>query len=337
MDGLASQLEKFLYDIQSEPGMCAFQSTTVNAGTPGSKLGLLRALLEREADKLRGGEPTVKFAGNYNEHGLVALNSRLARDPAGKPTSETGSESYSKNVKTKYEPQSGLIKQATKKRRKKNVSYDSSSEEELAADVSAITTANIYQHVIAIVNQQAKASKGPCFKFARGACSDEHCKWSHDSSQQTTSRQENRQVPTGRERQQGESRRSRESSNNNFRQNHAGASRPTSTPFYQRDATRGSAPKSYEERNFTPRSEHANSSYRGGKGGKGKVIPSFQPPSGACSAMIKKGICTNSGCRDKHGAWTVGVPPCHHIADGTPCIFIWSSRGCRFAHKAKNA
>ena len=72
MDGLASQLEKFLYDIQSEPGTCAFQSTTVNAGTPGSKLGVLRALLEREADKLRGGEPAVKFAGNYNEHGLVA-------------------------------------------------------------------------------------------------------------------------------------------------------------------------------------------------------------------------------------------------------------------------
>ena len=97
--------------------------------------------------------------------------------------------------------------------------------------VSAITTANIYQHVMAIVNQQAKASKGPCFKFARGACSDEHCKWSHDSAQQTTSRQENRQAPMGRERQQREFRGPRESSNNNFRQNHAGTSRPTNTPF----------------------------------------------------------------------------------------------------------
>ena len=140
-----------------------------------------------------------------------------------------------------------------------------------------------------------------------------------------------------RERQQRDFREPHESSNNNFRQNHGGTSKPTNTSFYQRDATRGSTSRNFEERNFTPRSEQANSSYRGGKGGKGKVTPSFQPPSGACSEMIKRGICTSSGCRDKHGAWTVGVLPCHHIADGTPCTFIWSSRGCKFEHKTKNA
>ena len=133
--------------------------------------------MDGEAHKLKSIEPAVRFADDYEEHGLVALNSRLARDPAGKPTSETCSESYSKNVKTKYEPQGGLNKQAAKKRGKKDIPHDSSSEEEPAADVSAITTAeNIYRHVLAIVNQQEKANKMPCFKFARGACSDDQCK-----------------------------------------------------------------------------------------------------------------------------------------------------------------
>ena len=140
--GVDTDTRLFTIMADNLPSEYRFLYFIVNTGTaPGSKLGALRVLLDGEAHKLKSSEPAVRFADDYEEHGLVALNSRLARDPAGKPTSETCSESYSKNVKTKYEPQGGLNKQAAKKRGKKDIPHDSSSEEEPAADVSAITTA----------------------------------------------------------------------------------------------------------------------------------------------------------------------------------------------------
>ena len=63
----------------------------------GEKIGALRVLLEGEAHKLKSREPVVSFADDEQEgHSMVALNSRLARDPSGKATSETCSESYTK-------------------------------------------------------------------------------------------------------------------------------------------------------------------------------------------------------------------------------------------------
>ena len=159
----------------------------------GSRFGALRVLLEGEAHKLKKNEPKITFEEEGKEHGLVALNSRLARDPAGKATSETCLESYSKNVKTRYEPQGGLNKQPKKKRRK--VSHDSSSEEEPPADVAVVTAENIYEQVMAIAEKNA-ASKLECFKFAKGNCRDEQCRWSQDSSSKNSDR---RTSQSGRE------------------------------------------------------------------------------------------------------------------------------------------
>ena len=163
------------------------------AAKVGSRFGVLRVLLEGEAHKLKRNEPKITFEEEGKEHGLVALNSRLARDPAGKATSKTCSESYSKNVKTRYEPQGGLNKRPKKKRRK--VSHNSSSEEELPADVAVVTAESIYEQVMAIAEKNA-ANKMECFKFAKGNCRDEQCRWSHDGSNKNFDR---RTSQSGRE------------------------------------------------------------------------------------------------------------------------------------------
>ena len=101
----------------------------------GERFGVLRTFLETESHKIEEQEPKVTFTQEEETgHAYVALNSRLARDPAGKATSETCSESYSKNVKTKFEPQRGLQKE-TKKRGRKHASLnDSSSDEDRPAE-----------------------------------------------------------------------------------------------------------------------------------------------------------------------------------------------------------
>ena len=93
------------------------------------------------------------------EHARVALSSRLARDPAGNATSETGSESYSMNVKTRFESQRGLLEDTKKRGRRHASLHDSSSDEERPADVASIMGANISKQAMAIATQKQNEKK----------------------------------------------------------------------------------------------------------------------------------------------------------------------------------
>jgi hypothetical protein len=339
----ATDTDNRLFTILADnlPEVYRFLYFTVSRDTPvGDRFGALRVLLEGEAHKLKGREPVVSFADDEQEgHSMVALNSRLARDPAGKATSETCSESYTKNVETKFEPQSGPSKKKAKKQRKKASSNldDSSSEEESRVDVAAIAASDFCNKVLAIM-EKTSGSKQECFKFAKGGCKQYSCRYSHDGPQKFPTSDTARRPMYEQDRGAADKKRGRSPPPHN-------SQKYTTQNF-----------KNFDDSERREKSQAATLSYRGeqpqnfnrdqprgskgGKGGKGKGghhLPNIQPPRDACEQVVRKGTCEERRCRANHGKSATEEKECHHIRDGTACPFIWMSRGCRMSHKSKNA
>ena len=275
--------------------------------------------------------PKVTFEEGSKENGFVALNSRMTRDPDGKPTSKTRSENYSKNVQTKYEPQGGLKKQT--KKRIRNREHDSSSEEDPPADVSAVTASDIYRQVLKIAEQRSAGSKTEGPKVAEGTYKSEQNKWSNSDSNWDISHQHKH--PGAREARSTENRRGRSPPQNNSQFNPSQNQENRGGPYYRERKQTNDPSFRSEQRTSGYGQTQKYAGSRSGKGGHHNFHR--KPPAEACKDMLKGGICITGGCTSKHGKHMKEEKECHHIGDGTPCPHIWKEDGCKFSHQSKNA
>ena len=191
------------------PAAYALMRLLVERDAPeGTKFAALCIAIEGEANFVNEHTPqttTVSFLDASQEHmANVALASRIAKDPRGKPVKESHSESYSKSVSTDYEMK------AKREKRKKPEQGDESEGETLEPEgVMALQSydnphfEHLWNRVLALeasgtpavplVIAPKRSTTLACFDFRnKGKCErGEQCHFLHDSTKS--------QNPTGYE------------------------------------------------------------------------------------------------------------------------------------------
>ena len=163
------------------------RSDVENRSAVGAKFATLCISLEGEADfqkENHNSNSRVHFLDTETEEAHmahVALTTRIAKDPNGRPVSELITEKYQKEVSTNYK-----LKKGDKRRRKE----DGEDEEEEKDDIPKVHkiapeidphTELLWNRVLTLESQDRKAVNLPCFDFAKGSCAKNRCQYSHDN------------------------------------------------------------------------------------------------------------------------------------------------------------
>ena len=323
----------------------------------------LRNAVEAEVNATRSVNSNTQSDNDQPPHqSLVALTSRLSRDPRSKAVSEKHTENFSREISTLFlahgakRSKTGDKHKQEKEGKKKKArvsELESESEEEPSADVAMVTPKNFFQQVMAIATNHANSGNTGEKKESM----PEQVKAPvHASTDQTFDMLERVMAIMAR---QGTTKQpcfafQKGSCNKNscpYEHSLVHKENPPQTPQSssrervrdkyddrRRSSREGEPRREYgrDRDHHYPTDRHSRHDYpqqKGGKGGKGGKGQGSKWVEGDCPQMSETSACDKGDCDLSHGKYDKKSSQlCPKVTRQTHCHFLWSRTGCKFQH-----
>ena len=272
---------------------------------------------------------------------VAAIKGKLEKDPSARLTKEERTDTKATQVKSTFRP---VMK------RKAAEESETSQEEEDEGRAKAvhfldtqIEDPNSLHSLVGIIRglsermdtltqntSTAARPRAVCFAFQKGKCERQNCTFAHEDAQGRRSPGPAYQPPAQRPRYE-------QAENSQQRQQQQ---QPQRQQVDCHNFKRGACSRTNCKFSHGNQQPSSNSNYnRGGEvSGRREYRQDNrseeQQPAKACNQMWNEGSCTKQNCTWEHGncaaPGSAGV--CNSFRDRKHCIFIFSSRGCRFTH-----
>ena len=331
--------------------------------TPTKKGGTFQHLVSKIYDTLQQDSEMQKDSKEQKKKSVTfghvaAIKGKLEKDPSARLTKEERTDTKATQVKSTFRPM-------MKRKAAEEPETEEEEEEEGRAKAvhfldTQIEDPNSLHSIVGIIRglsermdtltQNTSAAARPravCFAFKKGKCERQNCTFAHEDAQGRQSPGPAYQPPTqrphyeqaGNSRQQQQQPQQQQAECNNFKR---GACSRTNCRFSHGNAGGNQQPNNSNNYSNGRGYQQPNSNSNYNNGGEANVKREYrqdnrneaQKPAKACNKMWDESSCTRHNCTWEHGncaaPGSAGV--CNSFRDRKHCVFIFSTRGCHFAH-----